>query len=467
MRRRAAPQGEPRGAGRRQDHRRGVARSRSPTALAFFDDDRARRRRSSEIARLILKEIRERLGFLGARRPRLPDARPRRARRSPGGEGQRIRLATQIGSSLSGVLYILDEPSIGLHQRDNARLLATLQRLRDLGNTVLVVEHDRDTMLAADHLIDMGPGAGVHGGAVVAAGHAGGGDGERRRRSPGATSPGRSPSRSRRRGARGDGLEPRDPRRARAQPARTSTVEIPLGTITCVTGVSGSGKSSLVDRHALSRARADAQRQPRARRRARRARRAGSCSTRSSTSTRRRSAARRAPTPPPTPGSSRTSASSSRSCPRRARAATTAGRFSFNVKGGRCEACAGDGVIRIEMHFLPDVYVTCEVCGGRRYDRETLEVRYRGKSIADVLDLTVAEALEFLGELPADPAEARRRCTTSASTTSTSASRRPRSPAARRSASSSPASSRAAPPAGRSTSSTSRRPACISRTCAG
>ncbi len=345
-----------------------------------------------EIARLLLKEIRDRLGFLqqvGLDYLSLD----RTSATLSGGEGQRIRLATQIGSSLSGVLYILDEPSIGLHQRDNDRLLATLERLRDLGNTVLVVEHDRDTMIAADHLIDMGPGAGRHGGSVVAEGTP-----AEVMRNP-ASLTGRYLSGdvtiatpTSRRGGSGWNLVIRG---AREHNLQNVTLEIPLGTITCVTGVSGSGKSSLV-LDTLYRALAQ-----------------------KLSGSRERAGAHdelegwqlldkvididQAPigrTPRSNPATYTGLFTHIREVFAQLPEARTRGydpgRFSFNVKGGRCEACAGDGVIRIEMHFLPDVYVTCEVCKGRRYSRETLEVLYRGKSIADVLDLTVAEALDFL-----------------------------------------------------------------------
>jgi excinuclease ABC subunit A len=365
-------------------------------ACAFFENVELSAQ-EREIARLLLKEIRDRLGFLqqvGLDYLTLD----RTSATLSGGEGQRIRLATQIGSSLSGVLYILDEPSIGLHQRDNARLLATLQRLRDLGNTVLVVEHDRDTMLAADHLLDMGPGAGRHGGTIVAQGS------PREVMADPASLTGRYlagtlaiPTPALRRGGKtGWSLVVRG---AREHNLRNVTVEIPLGTITCVTGVSGSGKSSLVI-DTLYRALAQ--------------RLNGS---------RERAGAHddlegwqlldkvididQAPigrTPRSNPATYTGLFTHVREVfaqlPEARARGYDPGRFSFNVKGGRCEACKGDGVIRIEMHFLPDVYVTCEVCKGRRYARETLEVLYRGKSIADVLDLTVAEALDFFSPHP-------------------------------------------------------------------
>ncbi len=350
----------------------------------------------AEIARLVLKEIRERLGFL-ARVGLDYLSLDRPSATLSGGEGQRIRLATQIGSGLSGVLYILDEPSIGLHQRDNARLLATLERLRDLGNTVLVVEHDRDTILAADHLIDMGPGAGVHGGEVVAAGTP-----QAVMANPRSLT-GRYlsgeleiPLPQKRRTGRQWSLVLRG---AREHNLRNVTFELPLGAITCVTGVSGSGKSSLVidtlyrvlaQRLSGSRERAgahdelvgwqlldkviDVDQAPIGR------------------------------TPRSNPATYTGLFVHIRELfaqlPEARARGYEPGRFSFNVKGGRCEACRGDGVLRIEMHFLPDVFVTCEVCGGSRYARETLEVRYRGKSIAEVLDLTVGEALDFLGAVP-------------------------------------------------------------------
>ncbi len=372
-----------------------VSRLSVAAALEFFTRVELSQQ-ELEIARLLLKEIRERLGFLvqvGLDYLTLD----RTSATLSGGEGQRIRLATQIGSSLSGVLYILDEPSIGLHQRDNARLLATLERLRDLGNTVLVVEHDRDTMLAADHLIDMGPGAGRHGGTIVAAG------------TPAAVMANPAsvtgrylagelaiPTPSSRRGGTGWNLTIRG---VREHNLKNVTVEIPLGTITCVTGVSGSGKSSLV-LDTLYRALAQHLNGSRER--------AGAHDELSGWQLLDKVIdVDQAPigrTPRSNPATYTGLFTHIREVfaqlPEARARGYEPGRFSFNVKGGRCEACAGDGVIRIEMHFLPDVYVTCEVCRGRRYARETLEVLYRGKSIADVLDLTVAEALDFLASFP-------------------------------------------------------------------
>ncbi len=364
-------------------------------ARRFFDDLELGAQEAA-IARLVLKEIRERLEFLA--RVGLEYLTLDRASATlSGGETQRIRLATQIGAGLSGVLYILDEPSIGLHQRDNARLLAMLKRLRDLGNTVLVVEHDRDTMLAADHLIDMGPGAGVQGGEVVAEGTPAEVMANERsltgRYLAGATE---IPVPRRRRTGGPWSLVVRG---AREHNLQNVTLEIPLGTITAVTGVSGSGKSSLVV-DTLYRALAQ-----------------------KLSGSRERAGAHdelvgwqlldkvidvdQAPigrTPRSNPATYTGLFAHIRDVfaqlPESRAHGYDPGRFSFNVKGGRCEACRGDGVLRIEMHFLPDVYVTCEVCRGRRYARETLEILFRGKSIADVLDLTVAEALDFLGSFP-------------------------------------------------------------------
>jgi len=355
----------------------------------------------AEIARMILKEIRERLEFL-ARVGLEYLSLDRPSATLSGGEGQRIRLATQIGSGLSGVLYILDEPSIGLHQRDNARLLATLERLRDLGNTVLVVEHDRDTILAADHLIDMGPGAGVHGGEVVAAG------------TPQAVMA--NPRSLTGRYLSGELEIPLPPQRrtgrqwnlvlrgAREHNLRNVTLEVPLGAITCVTGVSGSGKSSLVIDTLY---RALAQHLSGSRERAGDHDELVGYQLLDKVVDVDQAPIGRTPRSNPATytGLFVHIRELFAQLPESRARGYDPGRFSFNVKGGRCEACRGDGVLRIEMHFLPDVFVTCEVCGGSRYARETLEVRYRGKSIAEVLDLTVGEALEFLGSVPSAKAK--------------------------------------------------------------
>ena len=352
--------------------------------------------REAKIAKQILKEIHARLNFLlnvGLDYLTLSRA----AGTLSGGEAQRIRLATQIGSGLQGVLYVLDEPSIGLHQRDNNRLLETLKNLRDLGNTLLVVEHDEDTMYAADHIIDIGPGAGEHGGQVVAQGTA-----QEIMQVPESVT-GQYLSRrkfipvpARRRPGNGKCLEVVG---AAENNLKNINVKFPLGTLTLVTGVSGSGKSTLVNEilykgiasrlyHAKGKPGKhkkikglehidkiiDIDQQPIGR------------------------------TPRSNPATytgvfdairelfSQTSESKVRGY--------KAGRFSFNVKGGRCEACKGDGILKIEMHFLPDVYVPCEVCKGTRYNRETLEVRYKGKTIADVLDMTIDEAVVFFANVP-------------------------------------------------------------------
>ena len=347
------------------------------------------------IARPILKEIHDRLTFLnnvGLNYLTLS----RSAGTLSGGESQRIRLATQIGSNLSGVLYILDEPSIGLHQRDNDRLIASLKKMRDLGNTLIVVEHDEDTMRAADCIVDIGPGAGEHGGKVIAMGTA-----EEIMKNPdsitGAYLSGRLqiPVPSQRRKPTGWITV----KGAAENNLKNINVDIPLGIMTCVTGVSGSGKSSLVNEivykslaRKLNRARTipgrhkciegveqldkiiDIDQSPIGR----------------------------------TPRSNPATYTGVFDLIRDLFASTTdakakgynKGRFSFNVKGGRCEACSGDGIIKIEMHFLPDVYVPCEVCGGKRYNRETLDVKYKGKSIYDVLNMTVEEALKFFENVP-------------------------------------------------------------------
>jgi len=348
------------------------------------------------IAERILKEIKARLGFLrsvGLQYLTLS----RSAATLSGGESQRIRLATQIGSSLMGVLYILDEPSIGLHQRDNDMLLATMKRLRDLGNTLLVVEHDEDTMRAADYIIDIGPGAGVHGGCVVAAGTA-----EEVMNTPGSITgdylSGRKkiPVPTQRRAGSGKFLTIRG---AAENNLRGVDVSIPLGTFTCVTGVSGSGKSSLVNEILYKRLAADLNR----------------AKTRSGRHTAiegeeyldkiiniDQSPIGRSPRSNPATYTGlfndiRDLFASTQDAKARGYGP---GRFSFNVRGGRCEACAGDGLLKIEMHFLPDIYVPCEVCKGKRYNRETLEVRYKGKNIHEVLEMTVEEALGFFENLP-------------------------------------------------------------------
>ncbi|WP_109355401.1 excinuclease ABC subunit UvrA [Sphingorhabdus sp. EL138] len=366
-------------------------------ALDFFNGladqlDKTQR----QIAEPILKEIIERLGFLnnvGLDYLNLD----RTSGTLSGGESQRIRLASQIGSGLSGVLYVLDEPSIGLHQRDNDRLLTTLKRLRDLGNTVIVVEHDEDAIRTADHVVDMGPGAGVHGGDVVAAGTlkqilkskksltAAYLNGSREIEVP-----------AERRKGNGKKLTVHG---ATANNLQNVTASIPLGTFTCITGLSGSGKSSLtIDTLYASAARTlngarviagkhdkitglqycdkviDIDQSPIGR------------------------------TPRSNPATYTGAFTNIRDwfagLPEAEARGYKPGRFSFNVKGGRCEVCRGDGLIKIEMHFLPDVYVTCEECGGKRYNRETLEVKFKGKSIADILDMTVEDAVSFFKAVP-------------------------------------------------------------------
>lgn len=354
-------------------------------------------RKQRDIATRILKEIRERLGFLkdvGLTYLTLSRA----SATLSGGESQRIRLASQIGSGLTGVLYVLDEPSIGLHQRDNARLLDTLRRLRDLGNCVIVVEHDEDAIRTADHLIDMGPGAGVHGGEVVAWGTP-----EEVMANPASitgqylTGMRQIPVPAvRRKGSKQRQLTMRN---ARGNNLKGIDATIPLGTFTCVTGVSGSGKSTLI------------------------------IDTLYKAAARELNGSRVQPAPHDaieglhlfdkiididqspigrTPRSNPATYTGAftpirdwfAGLPEASARGYKPGRFSFNVKGGRCEACQGDGVIKIEMHFLPDVYVECDVCKGKRYNRETLEVTFKGKSIADVLEMTVEEAAEFFKAVP-------------------------------------------------------------------
>ena len=366
-------------------------------ALEWFSTvDQTFTAQQSQIAKSILKEIHERLGFLnnvGLDYLNLD----RTSGTLSGGESQRIRLASQIGSGLSGVLYVLDEPSIGLHQRDNDRLLETLKRLRDLGNTVIVVEHDEDAIRHADHIVDLGPGAGVHGGHIVAQGTLA--DilastasltgqyllGTRRIEVP-----------AKRRKGNGHKLTVHN---ARANNLRNVTASIPLGTFTCITGVSGSGKSSFtIDTLHAGAARAlngarviagahdkitglefcdkviEIDQSPIGR------------------------------TPRSNPATYTGAFTQIRDwfagLPESGARGYKPGRFSFNVKGGRCELCHGDGLIKIEMHFLPDVYVTCEECGGKRYNRETLEVKFKGHSIADVLDMTIEDAEVFFKAVP-------------------------------------------------------------------
>ena len=366
-------------------------------ALAWFSTlDQNFTAQQSQIAKAILKEINERLGFLnnvGLDYLNLD----RTSGTLSGGESQRIRLASQIGSGLSGVLYVLDEPSIGLHQRDNDMLLATLRRLRDLGNTVIVVEHDEDAIRTADHIIDLGPGAGVHGGEIVAQGTLedilAATDsltgqyltGARRIEVP-----------KKRRKGNGKGITVHN---ARANNLRGVTARFPLGTFTCVTGVSGSGKSSLTldtlqagAARALNGARVIAGAHDKI---------TGLDNCDKVIEIDQSPIGR---TPRSNPATYTGAFTQIRDwfagLPESAARGYKPGRFSFNVKGGRCEKCHGDGLIKIEMHFLPDVYVTCEECGGKRYNRETLEVKFRGHSIADVLDMTIEDAEEFFKAVP-------------------------------------------------------------------
>jgi excinuclease ABC subunit A len=360
--------------------------------------DRDLTEKQREISRPILKEINERLGFL--RNVGLEYLTLARGSGTlSGGESQRIRLASQIGSGLTGVLYVLDEPSIGLHQRDNERLLQTLKRLRDLGNTVIVVEHDEDAIRNADYLIDMGPAAGIHGGHVVAAGLP-----EAVMQSPDSITAQyltgvkriELPA-ERRRGHPGQKLRVIG---ARANNLQNITVELPLGTFACVTGVSGGGKSTLVVDtlyKALARKLMGAREHAGAHDRIEGAEHLDKIVDIDQSPIGR--------TPRSNPATYTGAFTPIRDwfagLPEAKARGYGPGRFSFNVKGGRCEACQGDGVIKIEMHFLPDVYVQCDVCKGKRYNRETLEITFKGKSIAEVLDMTVEEGAEFFRAVPA------------------------------------------------------------------
>lgn len=348
------------------------------------------------IANQILKELNKRLQFLvDVGLEYLTLSRP--AGTLSGGEAQRIRLATQIGAGLSGVLYILDEPSIGLHQRDNNKLIATLKKLRDLGNTVIVVEHDEDTMYAADYIVDIGPEAGVHGGNVIATGTV-----EDIKQNPnsitGAYLSGRRKIKvpTKRRKSNGKSIEIKG---AIQNNLKNINVKIPLGVLTCVTGVSGSGKSTLINEilyKGLAKELYNASEFP-----GKHDKIIGMQNIDKVINIDQSPIGR-------TPRSNPATYTGVFDLIRDIFAGTNEakmrgyekGRFSFNVSGGRCETCQGDGVLKIEMHFLPDLYVPCEVCHGKRYNRETLEVRYKGKSIADVLDMTVEEALEFFNNIP-------------------------------------------------------------------
>ncbi|MDV3455414.1 excinuclease ABC subunit UvrA [Sphingomonas sp. HF-S4] len=366
-------------------------------ALAWFADlpDQLTPQ-SKEIARAILKEIDERLGFLnnvGLDYLNLD----RTSGTLSGGESQRIRLASQIGSGLSGVLYVLDEPSIGLHQRDNDMLLATLRRLRDLGNTVLVVEHDEDAIRTADYVIDMGPGAGVHGGEIVAYGSLDDVLANENSITADYLSGRREvPLPAKRRKGNGKKLTVHN---ATANNLTGVTASIPLGTFTCITGVSGSGKSSFT----IDTLYAAAARQLNgARILAGKHDRIAGLEHLDKVIDIDQSPIGRTPRSNPATytGAFTQIRDWFAGLPEAQARGYKPGRFSFNVKGGRCEACTGDGLLKIEMHFLPDVYVTCDVCHGQRYNRETLEVKFKGKSIADVLDMTVEDAFEFFKAVP-------------------------------------------------------------------
>lgn len=369
---------------------------KSITEALEFVNDLQLTDREMFIAASILKEIKERLGFLksvGLEYLTLS----RSSGTLSGGESQRIRLATQIGSSLMGVLYILDEPSIGLHQRDNDKLLGTLCHLRDLGNTVIVVEHDEDTMLAADHIIDIGPGAGVHGGNVVFNGKVA--DILKSEDSvTGQYLSGRKKVEVPEKRRKGNGKKLKIIGAAQNN-LKNINVDIPLGELVCVTGVSGSGKSSLINEilyKYLASHLNGAKTKP------------GKFKDIKGVEELDKVIQINQSPIGRTPRSNPATYTGLFTDIRELYASTqdakirgfNAGRFSFNVKGGRCEACQGDGILKIEMHFLPDIYVPCDVCKGKRYNRETLEIKYKGKSISDVLDMTVEEGLEFFSNIP-------------------------------------------------------------------
>ncbi|MDP9150414.1 MAG: excinuclease ABC subunit UvrA, partial [Myxococcota bacterium] len=377
------------------------------TALGSEDSAQPFGSRERAIAEPLLKAVAARLGFLidvGLDYLTLD----RSAQTLSSGEGQRIRLATQIGAALVGVLYVLDEPSVGLHARDNTRLIEAQARLRDLGNTVIVVEHDRDAILAADHVVDMGPGAGIHGGRIVAQGT----PDELMANPDSITGPWLNGTR------RMPVPRKRKPPTkavvrvvgARAHNLRAVNAEIPLGLFTCITGVSGSGKSSLIVDTLLPAARAKLYNATAP---------VGECDRVEGLDLVDKVVSIDQAPIGRTPRSNPATYTGIFALLRELYAALPdarargykAGRFSFNVKGGRCEACQGDGVLRVEMHFLPDVFVTCDACGGRRYNRETLEVKYRGLSIADALGVTVEQSSDLFGAVPriADKIEALRK----------------------------------------------------------